>query len=121
MSEAKDIVSKLQAKHGGNYMPEQLHAWAQLIQCKKHQSHDQPPNFPFVKASHSSKKADATDQSPIKQSMSLIGISPGKCINLRTECIEQLHKVADLLEKGSISQEQHDQLHGAIMKDIEKF
>ena len=38
LENVKEIVSKLQLKHGNNYTPEQFNAWAQMIDIKKHQS-----------------------------------------------------------------------------------
>ena len=45
-------------------------------------------------------------------------ISPGKCINLLTECIQQLQQ---LLEKGNITHEQYEKLQSTILSDIYKF
>ena len=35
MNEVKDILAKLQSKHGNKYSVEQYHAWAQLIHIGK--------------------------------------------------------------------------------------
>ena len=46
-------------------------------------------------------------------STSTVGISvilPGKRINLRTECIQQLQQLGELLEKGNITHEQYKKL-----------
>ena len=42
-SEANQVFEKLKEKHNGKYKPEQLHAWAQMVQMKKHTSLDTPP------------------------------------------------------------------------------
>ena len=34
--EARDVLEELRAKHDGKYTAEQLHAWAEMIQIKKH-------------------------------------------------------------------------------------
>ena len=99
MSETKDTVSKLQAQHGAKYTPEQLHAWAQLIQCNKHQSYDQPPNFPFFKGNRSSNQADATDQTPIKQSMSFLGSHQGNALILGLSALNNCTKLLICLRK----------------------
>ena len=39
MSEVEEIVEELQKKHQSKYSPEQLHAWAHMIQMKKHSSY----------------------------------------------------------------------------------
>lgn len=49
MSEVDVISEKLQAQHDGKYTQEQLRAWAHMLQMKKHQSYDMPPNKPFFR------------------------------------------------------------------------
>ena len=41
-------------------------------------------------------------------------MSPGKRINLRSECMDQLNKWHGLLEKGAISQTQYDEFKKII-------
>ena len=48
-------------------------------------------------------------------------LSPGKCILYRSECINQLDKWHDLLEKGVISSAQFTELQETIMNDIKRF
>jgi len=38
----------------------------------------------------------------------VVGISPGKRINLRTECIQQLQQLGELLDKGNITSDQYE-------------
>ncbi len=39
------IVEELDERHtGGPFSPEQLRAWAHMIQLNKHTSYDQPPD-----------------------------------------------------------------------------
>lgn len=47
LQSVKDIVSELQTKHRNACSPEQFNEWAHLIDIKKHQSFDEPPNNPF--------------------------------------------------------------------------
>ena len=47
--------------------------------------------------------------------------SPGKRIQLRSECMDQLQKWLDLKSKDVITQEQYDQLQLKIMNDIGKL
>lgn len=120
-SEASKVFETLEEKHNGKYKPEQLHAWAQMIQMKKHFSLETPPDYPFFrgrkpkdKSPTRSKAVTISPKSPKPSSHP----SPGRKIRMRTECIEQLQKVGELLEKGSISTEQHKELQEAIMRDI---
>ena len=104
MTEATDIiVIKFQEKHGKIFSSEKLHAWSQLIQLGKHMSYDEAPNYLFFgtnrKREKSAEKAsNGNGQSsmstspdiPRKATPPTVGISPGRRINLRTECIQQL-------------------------------
>jgi len=51
----------------------------------------------------------------------VVGISPGKRINLRTECIQQLQQLGELLDKGNITSDQYEKLQETIVSDIYKF
>ena len=48
------------------------------------------------------------------------GISPGKKVNLRFECINQLDKWHDLKVRGVISDEQYQEMKDTILNDIKK-
>ena len=127
MTEAKDIVRLLREKHGEQFSTEQFHAWSQLVQLGKHASHDKPPDYPFFRTSkkksiHSAESSpSATATTPTKSTAPAVGMSPGRRVNLRTECLQQLKQLGELLENGSISPDQHLKLKEAIMSDIYKF
>ena len=106
MSEVDDIVSKLKEKHGEKYTPVQLNCWAHMINTHKHESLDSPPKKSFFGKKRS---ADAP------------GVSPGKRITLRSECIDQLDKWHNLKERRVISKEEYDNLQKTILTDIKKF
>ena len=48
-------------------------------------------------------------------------LSPKKRIELHTECMEQLQKWRDLLDKSIISKEQYDELQCTILNDIKQL
>ena len=129
INEANFFFETLKMKHEKLYKTEQLHAWAQLIQMKKHESLEDPPDYPFFKGKKQRKQkfeetstSDECECAPIRLNCSQnVGISPGKRIHMRTECIEQLQKIGQLLENGIISQLQYDKLQETIMKDVNKF
>lgn len=107
MDELEEILDKLASKHHeSKFTPEQLHCWANLIQMKKHSSYEFPPDKPFF-----GKQANS----------SLVNSSPGKRIQLRTQCIDQLTKWHRLLENRVISEEEYEEMHKTIMTDIKKF
>jgi hypothetical protein len=103
MSEVEIIFEKLQETHD-NFSPEQLRAWAHMLQMKKHDSYELPPDKPFF------------GKSRRKETM-----SPGKRINMRSKCIDQLEKWHRLMESGAISAEQYQELQHTILSDIKKF
>ena len=123
LEEVQEIKDDLKERHGGKYTPEQLSAWAHLLQMGRHDSRDTPPDLPYWK-----KRENKSKNSPLSVPMenstsspSLAGsISPGKRITLRGHCVDQLAKWHDLLEKGAISQEQYNEIQHSIMLNVKK-
>lgn len=103
---------------------EQFNAWAHMIHTKKHGTYDVPPDLPYF--TKSKKKGHEKKAGPVETDTSQsrpvnVGVSPGKRVNLRSECISQLDKWHSLFEKQCITQEQYDQLRDAILKDVFNF
>ena len=107
MSEVEEIVEKLRSKHEEKYTPEQFRAWAHMHKCD---SYDAPPDKPFFR------KKKLQDSAPDATS-----VSPGRRIDLRSQCIEQLDKWHALLDKGAITHEQYKDLQSTILEDIKRF
>ena len=106
MDDVQEIVEKLKEKHSNDkYTPEQLHCWANLIQMKKHSSYENPPEYRYFTSKVSGGKPSQA--------------SPGKRIQQRSECIDQLKKLHKLMEDGIISEEQYKEMHKKIMADIQ--
>ncbi len=98
-SEAKRVFDTLTEKHDGRYKPEQLHAWAQLVQMKKHKSLE-PPDYPFWMPRTTQQEEMSVDKGEYNSPNGRpIVISPGKKIHMHTLCIEQLQKIDQLLKK----------------------
>ena len=106
MSEVEMIIEDLKEKHSTKYTPEQLNVWAHMIHTKKHESYDYPPDKPFFGKS----------RKPSSECL-----SPGKRINMRSECIDQLEKWHRLMECGAISNEEYKELQETILKDIKNM
>lgn len=113
MLQVDDIMGKLKEKHEGKYTPEQLRAWAHLIQMSKHESYEAPPDKPFF----GKRKMGSKTATPA----SAVGISPSKRIDLRSKCIDQLDKWHALMERGAISSNEYKDLQATILSDIKKF
>ena len=109
MSEVDEIVSTLTKKHSKSYTIEQIRAWAHMIQMDKHESYDEAPDKPFFRHKRANLK-QSTDKDPTMNR-----------IELRSQCMDQLQKWHDLLNKQIISQEQYDELRDKIMVDIQKL
>ena len=107
MSEVELILEDLKEKQGTKYSPEQLHAWAHMIHMKKHDSYECPPDKPFF--------------GKLRKHAAETSLSPGKRINMRSECIDQLEKWHKLMECGAISNDQYKELKDTILKDINNF
>ena len=116
-----NIYKRLDEKFIGKSTPEQLRAWAHMIELKPHDSYDEPPDKPFFVGKRES-STEAVSITPQKSSNSRsIGISPGKRINLRTECIGQVEKWHALLESGAITKDQYDEMQQMNFSGIKKF
>ena len=109
MTELEEIVDKLSELHESVYTVEQIRAWAHMLQMKKHASYEEPPNKPFFKRAKSN-PANATS-----------GMSPGKRIQYRSQCIDQLDKWHTLKERGVISAAEYSEMQSAILSDVKKF
>ena len=110
MDDIQEIIEKLKEKHSNDkYTPEQLHCWANLIQMKKHSSYESPPEYRYFNSKVSGGKSTA----------SVSQASPGKRIQQRSECIDQLKKLHKLMEDGIVSEEQYHEMHKKIMADIQ--
>lgn len=114
INDAEEVMNTL-AKIHKNYTSEQLSSWAHLIQMGKHHSYDNPPDYPYFKGNKRSrrKSADSGDELPRSPTF-----SPCKKVQIRSECIDQLQKWHNLLEKGGISKEQYEELQKTIMADM---
>ena len=112
MIEVQGIEEELLEIHGGEYSSEQLNAWAHLIQMKKHESLETPPNKRFFRIPSGNNKSGS--------SLS-VTVSPGKKVQLQGQLVDQLQKWHDLLEKGGINQTQYEEIQSNIMTDIKKF
>jgi hypothetical protein len=108
MDEVEEIYEELSDKHSENFTSEQIRAWAHMISMKKHSSYEIPPDKRFFQKKQEKDK-DKT------------GVSPGKRIDLRSKCIDQLEKWHTLLDLKAITIEEYKKLQQTIIGDIQKF
>ena len=94
------IVQKLRDKHQDRFTPPQLNTWAHCIHMKTHSSYDEPPDKPFFKARNSKQSKSSQKQDiPSTATQTCGPISPGKRINLRSKCMDQIEKWHELFTK----------------------
>ena len=108
MVAVNETFEELKSKHKGKYSPEQLRAWADLVEMGKCDSIEQPPEQPPDKPFFRGRKSTST---PVPTAV--VGVSPGKKVNMRSQLrcwIEQLQKWYQLLDTGAITQVQYDEL-----------
>ena len=124
LAKVDNIHKKLDGKYHGKFsLGQQLYAWAHLVQSGKYASLDKAPDMPFFRGKD--KRKDCSPSSPLhssaSQSTSSVGVSPGRRVGLRTECIDQLKKWHALLLDGAITKAQYDDFQAKILSDMEKF
>ena len=79
LAKVDEIFKELDEKHHGEFSPEQLNAWAHLVQSGKYASLDKAPDMPFIRGKD--KRKDCSPSSPLCSFASvdqLSGCSPGR-------------------------------------------
>ena len=79
---------------------------------KKHDSYEKPPDKPFFRNTRQGKKShprELAQQNSGLPSDSVVGLSPGKQVQLWGQLIDQISKLHDLFERGAIAKTQYDQ------------
>ena len=105
----EEIVKKLKDQHGTTYSVEKLNIWAHMLHIERHDSYEVPPNVPYFNRSRPALQ-DKSNLQTIK--------SPEKRVSIRSECIYQLNKWHNLLEKNVITQKEYDKVQQTILQDI---
>ena len=106
-----NIFQQLREKHD-NFSDEQIRTWAHMISMHRHDSYELPPDKPFFRKRKVPKVPSGDDGT---------GVSPGKKLSMRSECIDQLHKWHDLYEKRAISKEQYEEFQRSILGDMKRI
>ena len=123
MREVEEIEDDLRSRHEAKFTEEQIKMWAHLIQMNKHTSYEEPPNKKFWKTSSSAGSSQGSSSSSgasVGSTKSVLD-SPGKRVNLRGQCIDQLHRLQQLFSDGGITEDQYMEMKESIMKEVKKF
>ena len=130
LREVDEIEEELRSRNGEKYTAEQIRMWAHLIHMKKHTSYDEPPNKRFWKSKSSATgstgatTSGATGVTTCASSMAAsksVSASPGKRVNLRGQCIDQLLRLQQLFDNGGLTQEQYAEMKEGIMNERKMF
>ena len=65
LEQVEEIADELEVQHGGPYTREQYSVWAHMIDMRKHESCDIPPDKPFFKGSKGKKKTLHLTPTPV--------------------------------------------------------
>ena len=131
LREVDEIEDKIRSKNEGKYTEEQIRMWAHLIHMKKHTSYDEPPNKRFWKPKSSGTGATGATTSGATEAATSgasgvaafknVSASPGKRVNLRGQCIDQLLRLQQLFDSGGLTQEQYTEMKEGIMNEMKMF
>ena len=113
IAQIEEIVSQLQEKHNTKYSVEKLNCWAHLILMKSMH------RMTILLNTLTSREREIRREKILL--LPVLPFSPGKRVNLCSECMDQLDKSLSLLHKGCITQERYDNLRDKILKDMSKF
>ena len=144
--EVDELFEELKEKHGSKYTAAQLRLWANMLQVGTHRDLENPPSVPMFGVGHTPKKGtlnealtsivegvmralkppQATSTTPPKNTsmrpaLDEIGVSPGKCAVLRSQCIEQLKELHKLLELTAITKEEYDAQKANILTKMNQL
>ena len=92
MTKVQEIFETIKEKHGDKFKPEQLNAWANMIQMQKHASLGDPPTGRFFVTQKKSREVEGEAEATLtpKSPPQPAELSPVKRANLRSQCLEQL-------------------------------
>ena len=85
MTKVQEILETMKKKHGDKFKPEQLNAWANMVQMQKHASLDDPPAGRFFVTDKKSREVEEEAMLTPKPPSQPSELSPAKRVNLRTQ------------------------------------
>ena len=92
---------------------------------RKDSSLDTPPDYPSFRGRKvkqdselSAESKDSTSPKRGDSSSPVHGVSLGMQLGMRSQCLDQLGKCIDILDKGGLSQAEFNELQKAILADI---
>lgn len=148
--EVDEIFAKLSDKHGQQYTAAQYRLWTNnMLQVRTHRDYASPPQVPMFGFNSKSSKGSGSEGSLVTcviegfaralkgQSGSLsprstcshtpratlddMGVSPIKCATLRSQYIEQLKQLHQLLELTAVTKEEYEQQKDIILDKMKKM
>ena len=136
------IYQELKEKHSTSFTVPQYRLWARMIHCGTHDSRDSPPAVPMFTGSQPKRprkesladtiaesvaaisKAFSSPQSSSNQgpaSAPVLGLSPGKSVDLRMKNLQQLRYIQQLLEDNILSENEFLEQKKCILESLRKL
>ena len=145
--EVDKLLFELKEEHGSKYTAQQYRLWANMLQIGTWKDTDNPPQTPMFgyngnKPEKSTSVTDALSsvaegvmralksptplrsQSPPTTSrpqLNEVGVSPSKCASLRSQYIEQIKQLHQLLELTAINKDEYEKQKADVLKKMEQL
>lgn len=145
--EVDEIFMELKGKFESKYTAQQLRLWANMLQVGTWKDRENPPQNPMFgyNGKSQTKTPSLTEalssvaeelaralrsptpsgnQSPPTSShaqLNEMGVSPSKCASLRSQYIDQLKQLHQLLELTAINKDEHDLQKADILKKLQQL
>ena len=142
--EVDEIFSKLSDKHGQQYTAAQYRLWANMLQVGTHRDYASLPQVPMFGFNSRSSKGSGSEGNLVscviegfaralkgqsgrssppstashapRATLDDMGVSPIKCATLRSQYIEQLKQLHQLLELTAVTKEEYEQQKDIILE-----
>lgn len=135
------VYLELKEKHQNKFTVPQLRLWARMIHCDTHDSYDKPPSIPMFSGSEPKRQkkesaaetiadsivalSKAISPPPVKSnssiSVSTVGISPGKSIDLRMKNLQQLRYIQKLFQDNILSEQEYLEQKENVLDSLRKL
>lgn len=143
--EVDDVFLQLKEKHGQKFDTPRLRLWARTICGNLHDDMDNPPDLPAFRGNnqtpkkphreslsdaltgaavafaHAFKSQNATEAPHLPDSVTTVGVSPGKAVELRMKNFEQLRYLQQLYEDNILTTKEFEEQKEKILSSLRKL
>ena len=143
------VFKDLKSKHNDKYSVPQLRLWSRMISTSLHDDMDKPPNIPAFGGSNKKPRKESVADAilgaaatvikalrtpdvnssndskgsaePESHTIPIMGISPGKAVELRMKNLEQLRYLQNLFEDGILDEKEYAEQKSSILTSLRKL